>query len=254
MKLLENKNIIVTGTARGMGKAMLNVFAENGANILAFARKETEEHKKYCEELSERFNVKIMPYYFDLTDLIRIKDVVQNLMKDKIKIDGLVNNAGITYNALFQMTSIDELRNQFEVNFFAPYVLTQYISKLMVRSGGGSIVSISSSAAIDCNSGKSAYGSSKAAILCMTKCISQELAIKGVRANVICPGITETDMIGTMPNYILDIQNEASSLKHIGKPIDIANTALFLLSDKSSYITGQVFRVDGGVTEFKKRQ
>ena len=254
MKILENKNVMVTGTARGMGKEMIRVFAENGANVLAFARSETDEHKKYCEDLSNEFNVKVVPYYCDLTDSNRIKEVVQNIMKDKIKIDGLVNNAGITYNALFQMTSIDELRKQFEVNFFAPYILTQYISKLMVRGGGGSIVTISSSAALDCNSGKSAYGSSKAAVLCMTKCISQELAIKGVRANVICPGITETDMIGTMPDYILDIQNEASSLKHIGKPIDIANTALFLLSDKSSYITGQVFKVDGGVTEFKKRQ
>lgn len=254
MKLLSNKNIIVTGTARGMGKEMIRLFAENGANIIALARTKNNEHLKYCQNLSSTYNVKVTPYYFDLTNQEKIKEIVSIFMKEKIRIDGLVNNAGITYNALFQMTSIDELRKQFETNFFAPFILTQYISKLMVRQGGGSIVTISSSAALDCNSGKSAYGSSKAAVLTMTRCISQELAEKGIRANVICPGITMTDMIGTMPDYIMDIQKEASSLKETGKPIDIANTALFLLSDKSSYITGQVFKVDGGVTEFNKRQ
>ena len=151
------------------------------------------------------------------------------------------------------MTSIEEVRKIFEVNFFAPYVLTQYISKLMVKNGGGSIVTISSTSAEDCNSGKTAYGSSKAAIMCMTKCISRELADKGVRANVICPGVISTEMIGVLPEYIMNIQKDAASLKCIGNPNDIANVSMFLLSDKSSYITGQVIRVDGGVTQFGKR-
>lgn len=254
MKLLENKSIIVTGTARGMGKEMVRLFAENGADVLALARVESEEHKNYCLEMSNNYNTKVTPYYFDLTDSLKIKEMISELLSNKIKIDGLVNNAGISNNALFQMTSIEEVRKVFEVNFFAPYLLTQYVSKLMVRKGGGSIVTISSTSADDCNSGKTAYGSSKAAIMCMTKCISRELAEKGVRANVICPGVINTEMIGALPEYIMNIQKDAASLKCIGNPIDVANLAMFLLSDKSNYITGQVIRVDGGVTQFGKRQ
>ena len=253
-KLLEGKNIIVTGTAKGMGKQMVKTFAENGANVFAHARTETEEHKAFCKELEDKNSVQIMPLYFDLRDTEAMKEAIKAIRGTKLPIDGLVNNAGITYNSLFQMTNIDELRNQMEVNFFAPFLFTQYISKLMVRNKKGSIVSISSSAALDGNSGKSAYGASKAALLTMTMCISEELAVSGIRANVICPGVTATDMLSTMPDYIMDIQKEATFLKKVGTTADIANTALYLLSDYYSYITGQVIRVDGGVTQYDKRQ
>ena len=254
MKLLENKTILVTGTGRGMGHQMVDTFAQNGANVIAHARSETEAHNDYCKKLEEEYGVKIIPVYFDLSDTNAIKDAVKMLRSSHLPIDGLVNNAGITYNALFQMTDIKELRNQMEINFFAPFLLTQYITKLMIRNGGGSIVSISSSAALDGNSGKSAYGASKAALLTMTMCISEELAASGIRANVICPGVTETEMLGTMPEYVLDIQRNATFLKALGQPADIANTALFLLSDYSEYITGQVIRVDGGVSAYDKRR
>ncbi len=253
MKLLEGKTVIVTGTAKGMGRQMVELFAENDANVFAHARTASEEHSSFCAELSSRYGVQIYPLYFDLRDAEAMKDAIKTIRSYKVPIDGLVNNAGITYNALFQMTSMEELRNQMEVNFFAPYLFTQYISKLMVRNKRGSIVSISSSAAQDGNSGKSAYGASKAALLTMTLCISEELAAGGIRANVICPGVTATEMLSTMPDYILDIQKEASFLKQVGTPLDIANTAMFLLSDLSSYITGQVIRVDGGVTSYDKR-
>ena len=252
-KLLLGKNIIVTGTAKGMGKKMVETFAENGANIFAHARTECETHKTFCYHIKEKYGANIMPLYFDLRDIDAMKEAVRTIRGTKLPIDGLVNNAGITYNSLFQMTSMYELRNQMEVNFFAPFLFTQYISKLMVRNKKGSIVSISSSAALDGNSGKSAYGASKAAILTMTMCISEELATSGIRANVICPGITATDMLSTIPDYIMDIQKEATFLKKVGTPGDIANTAMFLLSDYSSYITGQVIRVDGGITQYDKR-
>lgn len=252
--LLEGKNIVVTGTAKGMGKQMVETFAENGANVFAHARMKSDEHIAFCEELEKKHGVQIIPIYFDLRNADAMKDAIKAIRATKLPIDGLVNNAGITYNSLFQMTNMEELRNQMEVNFFAPFLFTQYISKLMVRNKKGSIVSISSSAALDGNSGKSAYGASKAALLTMTMCISEELASGGIRANIICPGVTETDMLSTMPDYIIDIQKEATFLKKVGTPMDIANTALYLLSDYSSYITGQVIRVDGGVTQYDKRQ
>ena len=253
VKILEGKTIIVTGTARGMGRCMVEVFAENGANVIAHARRETSEHREYLDELASKNGMQIIPIYFELTDSEQIKNAIKEIRSTKLSIDGLVNNAGVTHNALFQMTKMDDVRNQMEVNFFAPYLLTQYVSKLMVRTGGGSIVNISSSAAQDGNSGKSAYGASKAALLTMTLSISEELASSGIRANVICPGVTETDMVSSMPDYILDIQREATFLNELGTTNDIANTALYLLSDKSSYITGQIFRVDGGVTQYDKR-
>lgn len=253
MKMLQNKNIIVTGTAKGMGKTMVELFAKNGANVFALARSENDEHKNFCDCLSKNYNVEIIPIYFDMTDGALMKNAVLQIKKSGLNITGLVNNAGITTNSLFQMTDMGELKKQFEVNFFAPYLLTQYITKLMIKEGNASIVSISSSSALDCNPGKSAYGSSKAALLTMTKCISRELAESGIRANVICPGVVETEMLSTLPSYILDIQKEASSDKRLGKTIDIANLAMWLLSDESKYITGQVFRVDGGVTEYNKR-
>lgn len=254
IKLLEGKNIIVTGTAKGMGKQMVETFAANGANVFAHARTQTEEHTAFCKKLEEIHGVKVFPLYFDLRDAEAMKAAVKEIRGYKLPVDGLVNNAGVTYNALFQMTNMEELRTQMEVNFFAPFLFTQYISKLMVRNKKGSIVSISSSAALDGNSGKSAYGASKAALLTMTMCISEELAVSGIRANVICPGVTATDMLSTMPDYIMDIQKEATFLKKVGTPADIANTAMYLLSDYSSYITGQVIRVDGGVTGYDKRQ
>lgn len=254
MKMLEGKTVIVTGTARGMGHKMAEIFAENGANVFAHARTETKEHKEFCAQLSERKKVQIIPLYFDLKDADAMKDSVKSIRNTRLPIDGLVNNAGITYNALFQMTSMEELRNQFEVNFFAPFLFTQYICKLMLKNKKGSIVSISSSAAQDGNSGKAAYGASKAALLTMTLAIAEEMGASGIRANVICPGVTETDMVSTIPDYISEIQREAAFLKKLGKPEDIANTAMYLLSDYSSYITGQIFRVDGGVTQYDKRQ
>lgn len=252
-KLLKGKTVIVTGTTKGMGKHMVETFVENGACVIAHARTQTDTHVKFCRELEERYDVSVMPLYFDMRDTDAMKEAVKTIRETKSSIDGLVNNAGITFNSLFQMTKMEELRNQMEVNFFAPFLFTQYISKLMVRNKNGSIVSISSSAALDGNSGKSAYGASKAAILTMTMCISEELAASGIRANVICPGVTDTDMLSTLPDYILDLQKEAAFLKKIGTPADIANTAMYLLSDYSGYITGQVIRVDGGMTQYVKR-
>lgn len=246
-KLLKDKNIIVTGSRKGMGKAMLEVFAANGANIWAHARENTTEFSAYCKELSQKYEVEIWPLCFELTDYEAMKEAIKEVRSYKVPINGLVNNAGITYNALFQMSDIKNVRQQMEVNFFAPYLFTQYIVKLMVRNKNGSIVNIASSAGLDGNSGKSAYGASKAALIAMTKSIAEELGAVGIRANCIAPGITDTDMLSTMPEYIVEDVKNTVDLKRAGKPVEIADTAAFLLSDLSSYITGQVLRVDGGM-------
>lgn len=246
-KILNGKNTVITGCARGIGLSILEKFAKNGSNIWACARKKTPEFELKCSSLSLEYKVKIIPTYFDITNKEEMKSAVKAIMQSDIKVNTLINNAGITYNALFQMTTESDIRSQMEVNFFAPYFFTQNIAKLILRNKGGSIINIASSAALDGNPGRSAYGASKAALICATRSISRELGAQGIRANVIAPGITETDMIGSMTDEVIAETIAGTDLRRIGSPNDIADVATFLASDLSSYITGQVLRVDGGM-------
>ncbi len=246
-KIIDGKNAIVTGTARGIGHKIVEVFARNGANVWACARKQTLEMDIYCKTLSDEYGVIVSPVYFELTDREAMKAAVKQIMSSKRHVDILVNNAGITYNALFQMSNEDWINKSFDVNFISPYLFTQYIVKLMQRGGGGSIVNVSSSAALDGNSGRSIYGATKASVYCATKAIAEELGSKGIRANCIAPGITETDMLSSMTEEVINETVMGSDNQRAGTPEDIANAALFLGSDLSSYITGQIIRVDGGM-------
>lgn len=245
--LLQGKNAIVTGTARGIGHKIVEVFAANGANVWACARKQTEEMDSYCSELSEKYGVSVKPVYFELTDRDAMKAAVKTIMGEKVPIDILVNNAGITYNALFQMSNEEWIDKSFDVNFTSPYLFSQYIVKLMLRNGQGVLVNVASSAALDGNSGRSIYGATKASVYCATKAIAEELGPKGIRANCIAPGITQTDMLSSMTQEVIDETVMATDSQKAGTPEDIANAALFLASDLSSYITGQILRVDGGM-------
>ncbi len=245
--LLSGKNVIITGCNRGIGYSMLKCFASNGANIYACARKSTIEFEATVAEIANENGVEIWPVYFDLSDENQIKAAVKKIQMDRRPIHALVNNAGITYNALFQMSSVEKLKETFIINFFSMFLFTQYISKLMVRQKYGSIVNIASTAGIDGNAGKSVYGASKAAVICMTKSIAEELGEHGVRANSIAPGITQTDMLSSMSEDVINESIIGSDLKRAGNPVEIANAAVYLASDLSSYVTGQVIRVDGGL-------
>ena len=247
-KLLENKYAIVTGARRGMGRAIVERFAENGSNVWAWARKPDSEFETDMAALAEKHNVRISPVYADLSDEAAIKEAVKIIGKEKLPIDILVNNAGITFNALFQMTSMEKLREQFQVNYFSQFLLMQLVVRFMSRSGGGSVINTASSAAIDANSGRSAYGSAKAALICTTKAAAEELGAQNIRVNAIAPGITDTAMVGeSMSEKVIEDTISDTMLGKMGKPENIADVALFLASDLSSYITGQVLRVDGGM-------
>lgn len=253
-KILAGKTVLITGTAKGIGYTMVEVFSEMGATVIAHARVKTEETENNLAEISKKYGNEIIPIYFDLTDEVAIKEGVKEIRSLKIRIDGLVNNAGIGSNSLFQMTRMEELREVFEADFFGPFYLTQFISKIMVRQGGGSIVNISSTSALDGNSGKSAYGSAKAALLTFTRSVAEELGVAGIRCNAICPGVVNTPSIKMMPDYVIDIERESTYLGKLADTADVANTAAYLISDYSSYITGQVIRVDGGKTVYEKRK
>ncbi len=245
--LLKDKNAIITGCNRGIGKAILEGFAANGANIFACIRKENKEFSKFIDALSTKFSVSIIPVYFDISKTEEIKNAVKFIQASKKPIDILVNNAGITYNALFQMSTLEKIKEVFEINFVSQFILTQYISKLMIRKKSGSIINISSTAGIDGNSGRSVYGASKAAVICMTKAIASELGEHGIRANTIAPGMTDTEMLSSMSAGLISESLQANDIKRVGKPSEIADSVVFLASDLASYITGQTIRVDGGM-------
>lgn len=246
-KLLEGKNAVVTGTARGIGHKIVEVFAAHGANVWACARKPSDRMESYCKELSLKYSVTVKPLYFELTDREQMKAAVKSIVSEKKAVDILVNNAGITYNSLFQMSSEDWIRQSLDVNFTSPYLFSQYIVKLMLRSGAGSVVNITSTAALDGNAGRSVYGATKAALGCASKSMAEELGGKGIRVNCIAPGITKTDMLESMTEEVINETVMATDSQRSGTPEDVADAALFLASDLSSYITGQTLRVDGGM-------
>lgn len=246
--LLDGKNAIVTGCARGIGKAIFTAFVQNGANVWACCRARTEEFEAFARELAAAHGIRVTPLYFDLTDAAGMKDAVKAILAEKVPVDILVNNAGVTFNALFQMTSLEKMREVFEVNFFAPFLFSQYIARLMTRQKSGSIVNISSTAALDANPGRAAYGPSKAALWSLTRVMAHELAEHNIRVNAIAPGITDTDMVeASMSEARIQAAVQSTRLKRIGQPEEIADAALFLASDLASYVTGEVLRVDGGL-------
>lgn len=246
-QLLAGKCAVVTGCGRGIGKDTLARFAAEGASVWACARVATTEFVTRCEGLASTHGVRVTPLFFDMRNSDEMRNAVRTIMQDRNGVDALVNNAGISLNALYSMTSERLLREQMEVNFIAPFLFTQSMVKLMLRGKGGSVVNIASSAAIDANPGRAAYGASKAALICAMRALSRELGAQGVRANSIAPGITQTDMVSNMSSDVIANTIAATDLQRIGNPNDIANVAAFLCSELSSYITGQVIRVDGGM-------
>ena len=246
--LLKDKNSIITGCNRGIGKEIVRVFAENGSNIWACVRKENKTFTKYINYLEQKHSVRINPVYFDLTDEKQIKAGVQTIKEVKETIDILVNNAGVIFTALFQMTSMQKLKEMFEINYFSQMLLTQYISRIMMRQKSGSIVNISSSAAIEGNEGRTGYASAKAAMIASTKVLSKELAPYNIRVNAVVPGLTQTEMMASStPEDALQETLNRICMKRVGQPEEIANSVLFLASNLSSYMTSQVLRVDGGM-------
>lgn len=246
--MLKNKNVLITGSNRGIGKACVEEFAKNGFNVWAHARKQTDDFENYLAETAAKYNVVISPVYFDVTDYPAMKKAIMDIRKEKRSIDVLVNNAGITMNSLFLMSGESTLREQFEVNCFSVFILMQYVSKLMIQNGNGSIINISSMSASGKDIGRSVYGSSKAAVTAFSVTAAKELGVNGIRVNVIAPGFIKTDMMELMTEQVVAENLQKSALKRIGVPNEVAKTAVFLASDEASYITGQVINVDGGIS------
>lgn len=247
-KILSNKTSIITGSNRGIGKSVTEKLAYHGSNLISCTRKKNKSHTIFLENLKKKFNIEFKEFFFDLSEENEIKNFGQELSKKHDKVDILINNAAIIDTSLFQMTTMDKLKEIFNINFFHQILLTQIVVKKMIKNKSGSIVNLSSSAAIQCNPGRLAYSSSKASVIASTKTLSKELARYKIRCNCVCPGLTETEMMrsSTDISFIENIK-KFNSLGRVSSPEEIADAIIFLASDQSSYITGEVLNVDGGI-------
>jgi len=245
---LKDKVAVVTGASGDIGRKILEQFSEEGADIYALVRNVNEkEFINFTENLVKKNKNKIKNIHLDLKNEQTIKNAFEEIKKDNINIDILINNAGTINNSLFQMTSLKNIRDIFEVNFFSQFLLTQTFLKLLNKSKNGSIVFVSSNSAIENPVGRCAYSASKAALNSLALSISKEMGIKNLRINAVLPGLTNTKMaknftnIDAMEEYLKNV-----SLKRIAETSEIVNVIVFLASDKSSYINGQLLTVDGG--------
>lgn len=247
MRKLEGKTAVITGCNRGIGKAILEKFSENGANIIASTRNISEELLDEYKKLEDCHQVRIYPIEMDLSDEESIKAGLKSIVGLKIPIDILVNNAAVAAGGLMLMTSIKSVKDVFQVNYFAQVMITQQIVKLMLRQKHGSVIFMSSVLGLDSRGGATAYGASKAAISMLTKSLAKEVGPYNIRVNALAPNLVETNMAHQMEQKSFNDMIQSSALTRIAQPEEIANAALFLASDESSIITGQTIRVDGGL-------
>lgn len=237
-KSLEGKVAIVTGSNRGIGKSVMSALANHGAEVYAVARQDGS--LSFCNDESN-----IHPCYFDVTDKSAIKELVLRIKNEQGHIDILVNNAGVMEDALIGMVTDTQIETTFAVNVIAPMHFIQYVSKLMLRQKSGSIINMASIMGISGNSAQMVYSASKGAVIAMTKAAAKELSSNGIRVNAVAPGVIKTDLLKDVPHEKMSGFLSRIAAGRLGTPEDVANAVLFLASDESAYISGQVLGVDG---------
>lgn len=246
--MLSNKNIVVTGCLQGIGKATLEKFAKNGANIFACAYQQNEEFEGVCDALAKENGVQVIPIYFDMADIASVKEAAKSIQKFKMEIHGLVNIAGINRDAYFNMISYQDMVDTFQVNVYSQIILSQYIVKLMQRyKTEGSIVFTSSITALDGNAGQVTYGASKAALLGAMRSMALELGTNGIRVNAVCPGVIKTPMTEKLSQEVIESKEKMMEIPRLGEADEVADVFMYLMSDLSTHISGQTIRVDGGI-------
>lgn len=244
--MLKNKLAFITGSTRGIGKEIAYTFAKNGANLILNARNELEA-RALAEELETTYGINVSLSIFDISDYEAVKKAFKELFKITKTLDILINNAGILDDALLPMVTQKQIENTFSINTFGTLYVSQYATRMMIKNKTGSVINISSIIGVEGNEGQSVYAGSKAAIIGITKSMAKEFATTNIRINAIAPGFIDTDMTRDLAPKKFQERLDSIKMKRIGTPQDIANTALYLASDLSSYVTGQVIGVDGGM-------
>lgn len=243
----ENKTIFITGGSRGIGKEVALKFAENGYNIVTNYVSDKTDVEGLKKEFEEK-GVKSLILKADVTNSEEIENLVKKAVEEFESIDVLVNNAGITKDNLLMRMSEEEFSNVIDVNLKGTYIVTKIVSKYMMKKRQGSIINLSSVVGVVGNAGQCNYSASKAGIIGFTKSIAKELASRNIRANAVAPGFIETDMTAVLGDNLKENIYNQIPLKRMGKAKEVANLVYFLGTEESSYITGQVISVDGGMT------
>ncbi len=246
MKLLEGKTALITGAARGIGKALALKFAAEGANI-AFTDLVIDENGKETEAELAALGVKAKGYASNAADFNQTKEVVTEIHKEFGRIDILVNNAGITKDGLMMRMTEQQWDAVIAVNLKSAFNFINAVLPIMLRQKSGSIINMASVVGVHGTAGQSNYAASKAGLIALAKSIAQEVGSRNIRANAIAPGFIETAMTAALPQEVRDEWAKKIPLRRGGQVEDIANVATFLASDMSSYVTGQVIQVDGGM-------
>ena len=246
MKLLEGKNAIITGGSRGIGKGIAQVFAQHGANVAFTYNSSSQSAEELAKEL-EATGVKAKAYQSNAASFTEAQELVNQVAEDFGSIDILVNNAGITKDNLLMRMSEEDFDKVIEVNLKSIFNMTKAVQRTMLKQRYGSIINMSSVVGVTGNAGQANYAASKAGIIGFSKSMAQELGSRNIRTNVIAPGFIETEMTEKLDEKTVQGWRDSIPLKRGGSPEDIANACVYLGSDLSSYVTGQVLHVDGGM-------
>ena len=244
--LLKDKTVIITGASRGIGRGIALVLAKNGANIAFTYSKSENEAYSLINEIKET-GAKIKSYKSNAASFNESEELVKNVIKDFGSFDVLINNAGITKDNLLLRMSEADFDKVIEINLKSVFNMVKACQRVFLKNKSGSIINISSIVGVKGNAGQTNYAASKAGIIGFSKSVALELGSRNIRSNVIAPGFIETEMTKELDNEIINKWIDGIPLKRSGKPEDVANLCLFLSSDLSSFITGQVINVDGGM-------
>ena len=236
-----SKTALVTGASRGIGKTIAMMLAKNGIKVIGVAT--SKESLKSIEDIEN-----ILPFCCDISDENSIEELYHFAKKNADAIDILVNNAGIHMDNILLRMKTDEWHKVLDVNLNGPFYLTKILLKDMIKNKNGRIINISSISGTDGNKGQSNYSASKGGLLAFTKSLAKEVGLRNITVNCIAPGVIETDMISDLTDTVKNDYLDRIPLKKFGKPEDIGKMILFLSSDEASYITGQTFYIDGGIS------
>ena len=246
MKLLENKVALITGGSRGIGKGIVEVFAQQGAHVAFTFNSSAEAANALAKELSKD-GVQVRAYQSDAAQFDQAEALVSKVLEDFGSVDILINNAGITKDNLLMRITEEDFDRVIEVNLKSVFNMTKAIQRTMLKQRHGSIINMSSIVGVQGNAGQTNYAASKAGIIGFSKSVALESGSRNIRCNVIAPGFIETEMTQKLDEATVQSWRDGIPLKRGGSPEDIANTCLYLASDLSSYVTGQVLHVDGGM-------
>ena len=246
MALLDNKKALVTGSSRGIGRKIVETFLENGAEVWGLCSKPSAA-KAELEALAEAKGIKFHEICANVGDAVQLTEVVKAALAEAGNFDVLVNNAGITRDGLSFRMKMEDWQDVLNVNLTGSFVVTQIVSNAMLKARSGSIINMSSIVGIHGQGGQVNYAASKGGLIAYSKALAKEVGGRGIRVNCIAPGFIETDMTAVLKEDLKQSMIDSVPLKRAGQTQDIANAALFLASDLSTYITAQVIGVDGGL-------